>query len=86
MQVGGYIFFPSYREVIGLLNLHDFNSSWAGVRRCFIIQGWTRGGQNNIAKVLSAIHDSPPANSGVARAFPGGRLAHPEGQNEEGNK
>ena len=22
-------------------------------------------------------------NSGVARAFPGGRLAHPEGQNEE---
>ena len=25
-------------------------------------------------------------SSGVARAFPGGRLAHPEGQNEEGNK
>ena len=24
--------------------------------------------------------------SGVARAFPGGRLAHPEGQNEEKNK
>ena len=24
--------------------------------------------------------------SGVARAFPGGRLAHPEGQNEEENK
>ena len=23
--------------------------------------------------------------SGVARAFPGGRLAHPEGQNEEEN-
>ena len=22
----------------------------------------------------------------VARAFPGGRVAHPEGQNEEGNK
>ena len=26
------------------------------------------------------------AGSGVARAFPGGRLAHPEGQNEEENK
>ena len=25
-------------------------------------------------------------NSGVARAFPGGRLAHPENQNEEKNK
>ena len=25
-------------------------------------------------------------NSGVARAFPGGRGAHPEGQNEEKNK
>ena len=25
-------------------------------------------------------------SSGVARAFPGGRLAHPEGQNEEENK
>ena len=24
--------------------------------------------------------------SGVARAFPGGRLAHPEGQNEEENE
>ena len=24
--------------------------------------------------------------SGVARAFPGGRLAHPKGQNEEENK
>ena len=24
--------------------------------------------------------------SGVSRAFPGGRLAHPEGQNEEENK
>ena len=24
--------------------------------------------------------------SGVARAFPGGRLAHPENQNEEKNK
>ena len=24
-------------------------------------------------------------NSGVARAFPGGRLTHPEGQNEEEN-
>ena len=26
------------------------------------------------------------ASSGVARAFPGGRLAHPEDQNEEENK
>ena len=25
-------------------------------------------------------------NSGVARAFPGGRVAHPESQNEEANK
>ena len=25
------------------------------------------------------------ADSGVARAFPGGRVAHPEGQNEEEN-
>ena len=25
-------------------------------------------------------------SSGVARAFPGGRLAHPEGQNEEENR
>ena len=25
-------------------------------------------------------------SSGVARAIPGGRLAHPEGQNEEENK
>ena len=25
-------------------------------------------------------------NSGVARAFPGGQLAHPEGQNEDENK
>ena len=25
-------------------------------------------------------------NSGVARAFPSGWLAHPEGQNEEENK
>ena len=25
-------------------------------------------------------------SSGVARAFPGGRLAHPENQNEEKNK
>ena len=25
-------------------------------------------------------------SSGVARAFPGGRLAHPEGRNEEENK
>ena len=24
--------------------------------------------------------------SGVGRAFPGGRLAHPDGQNEEENK
>ena len=24
-----------------------------------------------------------PVHSGVARAFPGGRLAHPEGQNED---
>ena len=24
--------------------------------------------------------------SGVARAFPGGRVAHPENQNEENNK
>ena len=24
--------------------------------------------------------------SGVARAFPGGRVAHPKGQNEEENK
>ena len=31
---------------------------------------------------LSAILDL----SGVARAFPGGRLAHPEGQNEEENE
>ena len=29
---------------------------------------------------------SGDACSGVARAFPGGRLAHPEGQNEEENK
>ena len=27
-----------------------------------------------------------PAISGVAKAFPGGRLAHPENQNEEENK
>ena len=27
-----------------------------------------------------------PIFSGVARAFPGGRLAHPENQNEEKNK
>ena len=27
-----------------------------------------------------------PRSSGVARAFPGGRLAHPEGQNEEENE
>ena len=27
-----------------------------------------------------------PADSGVARAFPGGWLAHPKGQNEEENK
>ena len=27
-----------------------------------------------------------PTDSGVARAFPGGRLAHPEDQNEEENK
>ena len=26
------------------------------------------------------------ANSGVARAFPGGRAAHPENQNEEENE
>ena len=26
------------------------------------------------------------STSGVARTFPGGRLAHPEGQNEEENK
>ena len=25
-------------------------------------------------------------DSGVARVFPGGRLAHPEGQNEEENE
>ena len=25
-------------------------------------------------------------SSGVARAFPGGRLSHPEGQNEEENE
>ena len=30
--------------------------------------------------------NSNEAVSGVARAFPGGRLAHPEGQNEEENK
>ena len=28
----------------------------------------------------------PRLASGVARAFPGGRVAHPEGQNEEENK
>ena len=27
-----------------------------------------------------------PSSSGVARAFPGGQLAHPEGQNEEENE
>ena len=27
-----------------------------------------------------------PKISGVARAFPGGRVAHPAGQNEEENK
>ena len=30
--------------------------------------------------------ETPVSGSGVARAFPGGRLAHPEGQNEEENK
>ena len=28
----------------------------------------------------------PLTVSGVARAFPGGRLAHPKGENEEENK
>ena len=28
----------------------------------------------------------PVTISGVARAFPGGRVAHPEGQNEEETK
>ena len=28
----------------------------------------------------------PPDASGIARAFPGGRVAHPEGQNEEENE
>ena len=33
--------------------------------------------------VLRAAHTR--TTSGVARAFPGGQLAHPEGQNEEEN-
>ena len=32
------------------------------------------------------MHNSEVQGSGVARAFPGGRVAHPEGQNEEENK
>ena len=33
-----------------------------------------------------AVHYNPHKNSGVTRAFLGGRVAHPEGQNEEENK
>ena len=36
---------------------------------------------NHMLKTLNCIHFS-----GVAMAFPGGRLAHPEGQNGEENK
>ena len=34
----------------------------------------------------SKIEEKNPADSGVARAFPGGWLTHPKGQNEEENK
>ena len=36
--------------------------------------------------VIHAPGRSMPLVSGVARTFPGGRVAHPEGQNEEENK
>ena len=39
-----------------------------------------------IEKCLIPKHSFYSVNSGIARAFPGGRLAHPEGQNEEENK
>ena len=32
------------------------------------------------------LHDVWIVFSGVARVFPGGRVAHPEGQNDEENK
>ena len=52
------------------------------------------GKQNNVAcgKIINTplkgcqTHKFSEVLSGVARAFPGGRLAHPEGQNEEENK
>ena len=42
---------------------------------------WIRGHRYTRRLILS-----PISASGVARAFLGGRLAHPEGQNEEENK
>ena len=33
-----------------------------------------------------APHNQYFTDSGIARAFPGGQLPHPEGQNEEENK
>ena len=42
----------------------------------------TRFGSNESNDLLGVFC----ASSGVARAFSGGRLAHPEGQNEEENE
>ena len=39
--------------------------------------------KTNISRNAQKSHTS---TSGVAKAFPSGRLAHPEGQNEEENK
>ena len=56
------------------------------------LKSWThrRGGGWKIAINFPVKNEfiwiSMGLTSGVARAFPGGRLAHPEGQNEEENK
>ena len=37
-------------------------------------------------RLVMGSRDYRLTTSGVARAFPGGRVAHPEGQNEEENE
>ena len=50
------------------------------------IARWMTFKGDNTTSVCSKHQVNNVDISGVARAFPGGRLAHPEGQNEEENK
>ena len=53
---------------------------------CWNLKPKLQDGQNETGKVNQLDVGNKKDHSGVARAFPGGRHAHPEGQNEEENE